>query len=190
MCHPHKCKCGAHVDALGHHALSCKLSAGRLPRHAALNDIIKRALHTAGIPSILEPAGLDRGDGKRPDGMTIFPFKQGKCLLWDATCSDTFAQSNVIANALEAGTAAQEAESTKIRKYQSLTDRYIFEPLAFETSGVFGPRTRVLVEDIGQRISKETAEPKEPAWLKQRLGLAIVRGNAFSVLSCLRQDAF
>ena len=28
----------------------------------------------AGFPSQLEPVGLERGDGKRPDGITLFPF--------------------------------------------------------------------------------------------------------------------
>ena len=68
-------------------------SAGRFPRHKAINDIVKRALDADGMHAILEPAGLDRGDGKRPDGITTFPFANGKCLAWDATCSDTFSPS-------------------------------------------------------------------------------------------------
>ena len=35
-----------------------------------INNIIKRSLDTAGLHSILEPVGLDRGDGRRPDGVT------------------------------------------------------------------------------------------------------------------------
>ena len=34
-----------------------------------MNDIIKRALSSAGYNAVHEPVGLDRGDGKRPDGM-------------------------------------------------------------------------------------------------------------------------
>ena len=88
VCAPHKCRCRATVDKYGLHPLSCRLSAGRLPRHSALNDIIKRALSTAGFNAVLQHVGLDRGDGKRPDGMTTFPFSTGKCLIWDSTCSD------------------------------------------------------------------------------------------------------
>ena len=73
VCQPHRCRCGREVDSLGHHSLSCVYSAGRNPRHAALNDIVKRAFATAGIPSHLEPRGLDRGDGRQPDGVTVFP---------------------------------------------------------------------------------------------------------------------
>ncbi|CAH1637135.1 unnamed protein product [Spodoptera littoralis] len=55
------------VDHLGHHGLSCSRSAGRIARHASINDIIRRALVIAGVPAVLEPKGLARDDGKRPD---------------------------------------------------------------------------------------------------------------------------
>ena len=58
VCSSHKCRCGALVDEFGLHPLSCRLSAGRFPRHSALNDIIKRGLGAAGFPSQLEPVGL------------------------------------------------------------------------------------------------------------------------------------
>ena len=90
VCAPHKCRCGAILDRYGLHPLSCRFSAVRLPRHSALNDIIKRALSSAGFNAVPEPVGLDRGDGKRPDDMTVFPFSMGKCLIWDCTCIDSF----------------------------------------------------------------------------------------------------
>ena len=60
ICQPHRCRCGAQVDRLGLHPLSCHYSSGRAARHAAVNDIICRGLKTAGLPSILEPVGLTR----------------------------------------------------------------------------------------------------------------------------------
>jgi len=68
-------------------------SKGRNFRHSTLNDIIKRAFVGAEIPAALEPPGLSRSDGNRPDGVTLVPWSQGKCLIWDATCVDTFALS-------------------------------------------------------------------------------------------------
>ena len=109
VCETHLCRCGRRVDVLGHHGLSCQYSAGRLPRHANLNDVVKRALASAGIPSWLEPVGLDRGDGRRPDGVTIFPYHQGRSLCWDATCTDTFSASSVLDAAISQGTAAARA---------------------------------------------------------------------------------
>ena len=74
VCAPHKFRCGAIVDRYGLHSLSCRFSADRLPRHSALNDIIKRALSYAGFNAVLERDDLDRGDSKRLDGMTVFSF--------------------------------------------------------------------------------------------------------------------
>ena len=61
-----------------------------------MNDVVKRALQKAGLPSVLEPPGLDRGDGSRPDGITVFPFSGGKSLVWDCTCVDTFAGVHLV----------------------------------------------------------------------------------------------
>ena len=52
-----------------------------LPRHANLNDVVKRGLAAAGVPSWPEPVGLDRGDGRRPNGITVFPYCRGKSFL-------------------------------------------------------------------------------------------------------------
>jgi hypothetical protein len=38
------------------------------------------ALTDADVPSRLEPRGLTRDDGKRPDGVTTMPWKYGRCL--------------------------------------------------------------------------------------------------------------
>ena len=72
------------MNARGLHGHSCKFSGERWPRHAALNYIIKRGLQSAGVLSILEPVGVDREDGKRPDGIAVFPFSNGKSLCCDA----------------------------------------------------------------------------------------------------------
>ena len=183
VCEPHKCRCGRMMDSRGLHGLSCKYSAGRHPRHTALNDIIKRSLQSAGVPSVLEPVGVDRGDGRRPDGITVFPFASGRCLCWDATCVDTYAESNINNSAVEPGSAARGAEDAKRRKYEALTTRFRFEPIAVETSGVYGDTTASIIAEIGRRMTSVTGEPRETCWLKQRIGIAVQRGNAFSILS-------
>ena len=67
MRNPHVCACcGAQVTSLGTHGLNCRLSKGRHSRHAAINDILKRALESSKFPSHLEPSGLYRSDDKRP----------------------------------------------------------------------------------------------------------------------------
>ena len=91
LCEPHICPCGANVDARGLHGLFSKRSTGRSTRHQPFNDIIWRAFKRADIPATKEPAGLVRGDGKRPDGLTLVPWQGVHCLTWYATIVDTLA---------------------------------------------------------------------------------------------------
>ncbi len=78
------------------HGLSCRSSKGRWNRHSDANNILCRALTSAGYPSILEPTGLSRIDNKRPDGMTRVPWEKGLSLLWDFTCVDSLAPSRIV----------------------------------------------------------------------------------------------
>ena len=181
VCQPHRCRCGGQVDRLRLHPLSCQYSPGRAARHAAVNDIIYRGLQTAGLPSILEPVGLSRSDGRRPDGMTTFPLKNGLCLVWDFTCVDTYARSHLISSALTPGSAASAAEKAKRSKYGDIATRHIFEPIAVETTGTYGQSTRRFIKDLGQRITAATGDNRETTFLQQRIGIAIARGNALCV---------
>ena len=119
----------------GHHGLSCKRSRGQFARHCSLNDAIQRSVGSAHVTSVLEPVGLNRGDGKRPDGLTIFPWKFGKALVWDITVVDTVAQSYVAATSHQAGAAANAAENRKRSKYRALENQFIVLPIGSETMG-------------------------------------------------------
>ena len=185
ICIPHSCRCGGMMDGKGLHGLSCRYSAGRHPRHSAMNDVVKRALLKAGLPSVLEPPGLDRGDGSRPDGITVFPFSRGRSLVWDCTCVDTFAGVHLIRQAVEAGAAAGVAEERKRRKYAALAEAHQFEPIAVETMGVYGTSTGHILRAIGRRLVEATGEA---TWFHKNLGIAIQRGNAFSILSAGRES--
>ena len=91
ICEEHRCRCGKPVDCQSHHGLSCKYSGGRHSRHGAINEVVKRALCSANLQAIREPPGVNRGDGKRPDGMTMVPWSHGKPLVWDVTVVDSVA---------------------------------------------------------------------------------------------------
>ena len=93
-----------------------------------MNDIIHRTLVAAHVPSRLEPPGLLRSDGKRPDGVTVVPWKCGKLLVSDATCPDTFAPSYSSHATLAAGEVAALAEKRKCTKYNSLPVTRYFTP--------------------------------------------------------------
>ena len=182
LCLRHTCICGEEVEPNGRHGLSCKNQVGRHPRHSQVNDIVKRALSLAEFPSRLEPSGLSRKDGKRPDGMTLHPYKEGKSLVWDFTCSDTFANTHINDTSKVAGAAAEKAEKLKLSKYKEISADYHMVPIAVETLGSWGHEGQNLINCIGKKIQDITGEKRSTFYLFQSISMAIQRGNAASVL--------
>jgi len=135
ICEPHQCPCGASVDARGLHGLLCGRGNGRSARRHSLDELVWRAMAKADIPALKEPPGLLRTDRERSDGVTPLPWKQGKCVTWDVTVSDTLAQSYVHETSQTPGTAAEAAADRKTNKCASLTPSYLFVPVAAETNG-------------------------------------------------------
>lgn len=78
------------------------------------------------IPSTLEPFGLDCEDGRRPDVITIMPWKNGKLLVWDATCPDTFVPSYINISSTAVGLVAGLTEERKIQKNPYLDSSHSF----------------------------------------------------------------
>lgn len=114
LCSPYQCaSCGDH--AFGTHGLHCRRNAGHLPRHSALNDLVKRSLSSIEVPSILEPPGLFRSDGRRVDGVSVIPWQVGRPLAWDVTCWDTFAPTYKSLAASGAGSVANAAKHRKMQ---------------------------------------------------------------------------
>ena len=189
LCAPHKCVCGEQVDSTGTHGLSCRKSAGRHTRHNNVNDLIKRALASAEVPAMLEPPSLSRSDGKRPDGLTMLPWSNGRCLVWDFTCPDTLAASHLNQAVTGPGAVACNAEQRKTAKYQSLSALYQFKPIAVETLGALGEEATDFFRQLGHRITTVTAEQRSHQFLMQRLSVAIQRGNAACVIGTVPQTA-
>ena len=162
---------------------------GRLSRHEEVNDLIKRALVQAKIPALKEPSNLSRSDGKRPDGLTLTSWNNGKFLIWDVTIADTVCQSYVIQCSNQPGAAAEIRESQKTTKYKSLENDYYFIPIAIETFGSFGPAGHKLIQAIGQKIMEVTGEKRSTSFLFQRIAMAIRRGNASCILGTVPHSA-
>ena len=80
------------------------------------NDIVWRAMQRVKIPAAKEPPGLLRSDNKRPDGVTLIPWKKGKCLAWDVTMPDTYVQSHLPTTATNAGHAADKLAVFKTQR--------------------------------------------------------------------------
>ena len=134
ICVAHTCHCDKRVERDGLHGLSCTKSAGRFSRHATLYSLIKLTLGSLALPSVLEPRGLYRMDGKHPDGVTIIPWEMGKQLVWYVTVVDDLAHNRLNQGPLcNPGTTATEAEARKIEKYRELKHNgYIFQPVALK----------------------------------------------------------
>jgi hypothetical protein len=185
VCERHTCRCGKHVEKDGLHGLSCKRSAGRISRHSHLNDILKRTLVSAGFASVLEPPGLCRADGKRPDGMTLIPWSRGQSLVWDVTVVDSLAPSRLTRNV----SPTEEAEAKKIAKYTSISDSgYFFQPVAFDTQCRAGPKTGSFLKKLGKLLTDFTGEPRSHTFLMQRLQIAILQHNAACILGTIDES--
>ena len=183
LCHPHLCSgCGAEVGEDGIHGLSCRYSKGRHSRHAVLNDIVKRSLDAAKIPSHLEPLGLYRSDGKRPDGASVVPWQRGKILVWDVTCSDSLAPSIRDIAIREPAAVAAAAEH---RKYSHLNATHHFIPIAVETLGVLGEDAHSFFWDLAKRLEAVNEDRRSHQFLLQQVAVAVQLGNAASVLGSI-----
>ena len=183
VCAPHSCRhCGAAVDSLGLHGLSCKKGRMRFHRHAAINDVLHRAFSSAGIPSCLEPSCLSRSDGKRTDSLTLVPWECGKPLVWDATVPDSLAHSYRSGALSGSGAVAALAESKKVSKYTHLSPSYTFTPVAIELFGTMGPQSHSFVRSLGQQICLYTGDENTGSYLMQRLLVAVQHRNAADAL--------
>ncbi|XP_031348412.1 uncharacterized protein LOC116174613 [Photinus pyralis] len=182
----HQCNCGKVVEENGHHGLSCLSSKGRLSRHTELNHIIQRALASIKICSILEPVGLSRDDGKRPDGVSLAPWRRGQRLIWDVTCVDTVTASYIHQTSITAGSASEIQAKKKHEKYSDLkSNNFFIVALAFETFGPCSSETTSFLMCIGQNLIAESGDSRAKSFLFQRISLAIQRGNAASIRGTL-----
>ena len=93
---------------------------------------------------------------------------------------DTLAPSHCLESSVKAGSAAAKAEASKTAKYADIARHYSFVPLVFETLGAWGKQCSEFIQNLGLRITLVTGDKKEPSYLRQRLSIAIQRGNAIA----------
>ena len=70
-------------------------------------------------------------------------------------------------------------------KYAGLGTGYSFYPIAIETLGAWGKDAQQLVSELGGRLAALTGDTRSLAFLRQRLGIAIQRGNAAAIRGTL-----
>ena len=178
------CQCGSDLEELGEHAICCKRGAARFARRSTVNSLIADSLRSAGLPLRLEPCGLNREDGKRPDGETLISFDNGLRLVWNATIRHPLARSDVPTSLRSHAASAFAAEESKDKKYLFLSGKAIFAAAAVETLGAFGPSTSFLVKRITRWQGRAGSGPNN--YSRNRLKRAYVcagfEGNAASML--------
>ena len=84
-----------------------------------------------------------------------------------------------------AGAAADIAESSKLAKYAELVQTHHFATVAIETLGAYGRNSWNFIRELGSRLS-ELRNPT--ALLRQRLSVAVQRGNVLSINGTHRDD--
>ena len=131
---------------------------------------------------MLEPMGLFRSDGRRPDGITVIPWSRGKALVWDVTCHDSFAPSNLPFSSTKAGAVADRAASSKCRLYEELCLSYCFVPIAIESTGVFGRDAAMFFRDLANRSRTQTGDSQAYLKLCQQISVTVQRFNCTAVL--------
>ena len=101
---------------------------------------------------------------------------------------DTLAPSHLSATSKSASSAAISAVNTKRAKYRELMDNYNFIVFAVETLGPWCPEAKALVQEIGKKLEEITGDSRATNFLKQRISIAIQRGNAASVMGTFPQS--
>ena len=127
-----------------------------------------------------EPQGLSRADGKRPDGLTMEPWREGKPLIWDVTVVCPLAESYIGDSAANAGSAAEAAATRKAAKYAGLERTHIFQPVAVENLGTTNASAYGFLAGLGQKISAISGDDRETCYnlFQRKISVLIQRFNA------------
>jgi len=86
-----------------------------------------------------------------------------------------------VSTSTNAGSAATE----NLKHNDFLNNRFMFIPVAQESTGVWGNEGLAFVKKIGSRIYENTEEKRPTDFLFQRLSINLQRGNLASILGTL-----
>jgi len=134
------------------------------------------------IPSVKEPNGLTRSDGKRPNGFTSIPWHEGRSVTWDVTVTNTVAASYLAMSSVRSASAAEAAATRKDDEYIEISRVHLFYSIAFEIMGPINQVGQDFISELGRRISPSllTIHARETSLLLQRLSVAVQRFNVVS----------
>ena len=120
--------------------------------------------------------------------MTLGPWYRGLSLVWDATVVDLWT--------LLLGVTTKTLQDSQAFQLQRLRLQNAKNAMAFKAITTFNQlqlRHWCVWQDAHPFLSglaktrvDMSGDPKERQWLHQRLSLAVVRGNAASILACVQ----
>lgn len=175
----HPCThCGRQVDPKGSHLLSCKQSWSKKIRHDCLNRLVQGQMKSHGIAVMLEPKNLLPTCEKVPDGISLVPIKEGKCVAWDITVVHPTSESY-----LHQTEMLHMAEQKKIHKYSDLSTDFMFYPLGLETFGAISTHFLQFV----RLVKRGRCEGLDATFFFQNLSLNLQRENANIILAYCSQ---
>ena len=67
---------------------------------------------------------------------------------------------------------------------------YVIEQYGVETLGPWGPSAHLVFRDIAKRLVDSSRDQRAGLFLGQRIGIAIQRGNAASLLGTFKNQSF
>ena len=108
-------------------------------------------------------------------------------MTWGVTVVSTLEASYLSSSAQSAGAAADLVASLKEAKYTSLTDSYIFQPIAVKSHGSFSASSLSFLTTLGECLTGTSGDLPEMSYLFQRLSVIIQRFNSFLIV---RHESF
>ena len=111
----------------------------------------------AQIPSVKQPVGLLRQDGKRPDGTTIYHGRGESC--WHGTSQSRTRMPTPTSATQLWKQEPQPALPPPTRPTN--TDAQIFTPVAIETAGIWHHQAVELDQELGRRATIITGDSRD-----------------------------
>ena len=179
------CYCGAVLDTLGHHHVTCSSGDFRTARHNRLRDALFQLLSAAGMSPSLEQ-GAYENDRTRPADILVPCFKLGKPAAFDLTVVSPLTSTNLS----RAGEHFDFLERAAVRKHEENDDKcaalgWVCVPLAVDTYGQWCDEAHRAFAEIAIRLSTRTKVTFSSALssIFNTLGVVLARHNAIAVLA-------
>ena len=90
-------------------------------------------------------------DLKKVDGIIVFPFKDGAIILFGMLPAVIPSPSMKIKSMIDPGIISRLAKDCKLARYWSLSDRFLFLPIAVRIFSALGLWTTFLTHHIGSK---------------------------------------